>query len=165
MEIKLTDEEAQRLLLLSKEILEQHNIKLEEKCKGDIVISSSKEKSQFILNYFIRPGKSTLNFRESQYNLCLLRINLNDGFHKNSNKQIIRGNRINVFSEKEYKSKNDSSTHMIAYPLPYEIFENSSDFVKQLFTMLEYTKTKHNDNIYIETNLQLRWWYHAWQGN
>lgn len=29
---------------------------------------------------------------------------------------------------------------MKAYPLPYNIFDDSSDFVKQLFTLLEYTK-------------------------
>ncbi|WP_241519763.1 DUF6978 family protein, partial [Staphylococcus felis] len=126
-------------------------------CKGEINISSPEVATQFILNYFIRPGKTTLNFRELQYNTYLLRINLNDGFHKNSNNQIVRGNRINIFSEVEYKSKNDSSTYMVAYPLPYKIFEDSSDFTKQLFTVLRYTKTNHNDNIYIETNLQLRW--------
>ena len=98
-----------------------------------------------------------MNFRETQYNTCLLRINLNDGFHKNSNNDIVRGNRINIFSEKEYKNKNDLSTHMVAYPLPYKIFEDSSDFVKQLFSVLRYTNTNHNDKIYIETKFQLGW--------
>ncbi len=46
---------------------------------------------------------------------------------------------------------------MKAYPLPYNIFDDSSDFVKQLFTLLEYTKTSHNDNIKIETNLFMSW--------
>ena len=157
MELKLTDKEAKDLLFLSKEILERYNIKLEENCKGEINITSPKVPTKFILNYFIRPGKATLNFRETQYNTCLLRINLNDGFHKNSNNDIVRGNRINIFSEKEYKNKNDLSTHMVAYPLPYKIFEDSSDFVKQLFSVLRYTNTNHNDKIYIETKFQLGW--------
>lgn len=157
MDIKLTDKEVGVLLNLTKEILVKHNIKLEENCKGYITITSSKSETSFILNYFVKPGKITLNFRESQYNLNLLRINLNDGFHKNSNNEIIRGNRINVFSESEYKKKNDGSTYMIAYPLPYKVFENNSDFVTQLFTLLKYTKTNHHDNINIESNLFLGW--------
>ncbi|TXN99473.1 hypothetical protein FV119_14020 [Staphylococcus aureus] len=87
----------------------------------------------------------------------MLRLNLNDGFHKNSNNEKIRGNRINIFSVKEFIQKADGVTHMKAYPLPYKIFEDSSDFVKQLFTLLEYTKTNHNDNIKIETNLFMSW--------
>ena len=105
MELKLTDKEANDLLFLSKEILERYNIKLEENCKGEINITSPKVPTKFILNYFIRPGKATLNFRETQYNTCLLRINLNDGFHKNSNNDIVRGNRINIFLKKNIKIK------------------------------------------------------------
>ena len=46
---------------------------------------------------------------------------------------------------------------MVAYALPYKIFEDSSDFVKQLFSVLRYTNTNHNDKIYIETKFQLGW--------
>lgn len=42
---------------------------------------------------------------------------------------------------------------MRAYALPYKTFEDNSDFVNQLFALLEYTKTRHNDNINVETNL------------
>ncbi|MCU5745870.1 hypothetical protein N9R04_03925 [Staphylococcus sp. SQ8-PEA] len=137
MDLKLTDKEANDLIFLSKEILEQYNIKLEENCEGEINITSPKVPIKFILNYFIKPGKVILNFRETQYNTCLLRIN--------------------IFSVEEYKKKNDSSTYMVAYPLPYKVFEDSSDFVKQLFAVLRYTNTNHNDKIYIETKFQLGW--------
>ncbi|HDJ3073354.1 DUF6978 family protein [Staphylococcus aureus] len=157
MKLKLNDEDFNSLLNLSKEILEQYNIKLDDTCKGDINITSSNSEYEFILSYFLKPGKATLNFRECRYNYSLLRINLNDGFHKNSNNVKIRGNRINIFSEKEFKEKVDGTTYMVAHHLPYNIFEDSSDFVKQLFTMLEYTKTSHNDNIKVETNLFMRW--------
>lgn len=165
MKIKMTDNEVTDLLLLTKEILEEYNIKLEESCKGHIDITSPNSETSFILNYFIKPGKVSLNFRESQFNLNSLRINLNDGFHKNSNNEKVRGNRINIFSEEEYKKKNDGSTYMIAYPLPYKIFKDKPDFVEQLFTMLQYTKTNHHDNINIESNLFLRWWYYERQWN
>ncbi|MFW2627615.1 DUF6978 family protein, partial [Staphylococcus aureus] len=120
------------------EILEQYNIKLDETCKGDINITSCNSEYFFTLSYFLKPGKATINFRECRYNYSLLRLNLNDGFHKNSNNEKIRGNRINIFSEKEFIQKADGATHMKAYPLPYNIFDDSSDFVKQLFTLLEY---------------------------
>lgn len=157
MHLKLNDEDLNYLVNLSKEILEQYNIKLDETCKGDINITSCNSEYFFTLSYFLKPGKATINFRECSYNYSLLRLNLNDGFHKNSNNEKIRGNRINIFSEKEFIQKADGATHMKAYPLPYNIFDDSSDFVKQLFTLLEYTKTNHNDNIKIETNLFMSW--------
>lgn len=157
MHLKLNDEDLNYLVNLSKEILEQYNIKLDETCKGDINITSCNSEYFFTLSYFLKPGKATINFRECRYNYSLLRLNLNDGFHKNSNNEKIRGNRINIFSEKEFIQKADGATHMKAYPLPYNIFDDSSDFVKQLFTLLEYTKSNHNDNIKIETNLFTSW--------
>ncbi|HCX9059373.1 TPA: hypothetical protein O0Y65_002675 [Staphylococcus aureus] len=157
MHLKLNDEDLNYLVNLSKEILEQYNIKLDETCKGDINITSCNSEYFFTLSYFLKPGKATINFRECRYNYSLLRLNLNDGFHKNSNNEKIRGNRINIFSEKEFIQKADGATHMKAYPLPYNIFDDSSDFVKQLFTLLEYTKTNHNDNIKIETYLFMSW--------
>ncbi|HDB8655527.1 TPA: hypothetical protein O7K54_001714 [Staphylococcus aureus] len=157
MHLKLNDEDLNYLVNISKEILEQYNIKLDETCKGDINITSCNSEYFFTLSYFLKPGKATINFRECLYNYSLLRLNLNDGFHKNSNNEKIRGNRINIFSENEFIQKADGATHMKAYPLPYNIFDDSSDFVKQLFTLLEYTKTNHNDNIKIETNLFMSW--------
>ncbi|CAC5482589.1 Uncharacterised protein [Staphylococcus aureus] len=157
MHLKLNDEDLNYLVNISKEILEQYNIKLDETCKGDINITSCNSEYFFTLSYFLKPGKATINFRECRYNYSLLRLNLNDSFHKNSNNEKIRGNRINIFSENEFIQKADGATHMKAYPLPYNIFDDSSDFVKQLFTLLEYTKTNHNDNIKIETNLFMSW--------
>ncbi len=41
MHLKLNDEDLNYLVNLSKEILEQYNIKLDETCKGDINITSN----------------------------------------------------------------------------------------------------------------------------
>lgn len=142
MHLKLNDEDLNYLVNISKEILEQYNIKLDETCKGDINITSCNSEYFFTLSYFLKPGKATINFRECRYNYSLLRLNLNDGFHKNSNNEKIRGNRINIFSENEFIQKADGATHMKAYPLPYNIFDDSSDFVKQLFTLLEYSQVQ-----------------------
>ncbi|HCZ8175580.1 TPA: hypothetical protein O4B97_002695, partial [Staphylococcus aureus] len=129
MHLKLNDEDLNYLVNISKEILEQYNIKLDETCKGDINITSCNSEYFFTLSYFLKPGKATINFRECRYNYSLLRLNLNDGFHKNSNNEKIRGDRINIFSENEFIQKADGATHMKAYPLPYNIFDDSSDFV------------------------------------
>lgn len=40
MHLKLNDEDLNYLVNISKEILEQYNIKLDETCKGDINITS-----------------------------------------------------------------------------------------------------------------------------
>ena len=39
---------------------------------------------------------------------------------------------------------------MIAHPLPYKSFEDTSDFVQQLYAMLKYTNTKYDDKIIID---------------
>lgn len=90
MHLKLNDEDLNYLVNISKEILEQYNIKLDETCKGDINITSCNSEYFFTFKLFLKPGKATINFRECRYNYSLLRLNLNDGFHKNSNNEKIR---------------------------------------------------------------------------
>ncbi|EIT1271568.1 hypothetical protein L1G63_002397, partial [Staphylococcus pseudintermedius] len=68
MDIKLTDNDVQKLLVLCKEILTQYNIQLEEKCKGTINITATNSEKSFVLSYFVRPGKVSLNFRETEFN-------------------------------------------------------------------------------------------------
>lgn len=153
--LNLTDADVNTLVNLSKEVLKQHNIKLTERAKGDIKISSTTRDEHFILNYFVRPGSATLNFRETRYNLCLIRLNLNDRFHKNSDNTRIHGNRINIYSQKEFSLKADHSSYMVAHKLPYKGFEDSRNFMNQLFTLLKYTNTVYNDKIFIETSLFL----------
>ncbi|MBF2216183.1 hypothetical protein KZX30_02940 [Staphylococcus haemolyticus] len=153
--LNLTDADVNTLINLSKEVLKQHNIKLTERAKGDIKISSTTSDEQFILNYFVRPGSVTLNFRETRYNLCLIRLNLNDRFHKNSDNTRVHGNRINIYSQKEFSLKADHSSYMVAHKLPYKCFEDSRNFMNQLFTLLKYTNTVYDDKIFIETSLFL----------
>ncbi|HDJ6273185.1 TPA: hypothetical protein PQ234_000817, partial [Staphylococcus aureus] len=53
MHLKLNDEDLNYLVNLSKEILEQYNIKLDETCKGDINITSCNSEYFFTLSYFL----------------------------------------------------------------------------------------------------------------
>ncbi|MEL3711471.1 hypothetical protein RUT98_00140 [Staphylococcus borealis] len=100
MKLKLTDNDVIKLIKLSKKVLKQYNIKIEEVGNGEIEIISNDGSVKFILSYFIRPGKITINYRETIHNLSLIRLNLNNNFHKNANNKRVFGNRINIYSEK-----------------------------------------------------------------
>lgn len=74
-----------------------------------------------------------------------MRLNLNNSFHKNSNGERIRGNRVNLFSEEEFLSREDN-IYMKAYRLPYKnIFTEPSSFLDALHQMLTYTNVKNYD--------------------
>ena len=119
--LNLTDADVNKLISLTKEVLKEYDIKLTDRAKGDVKITSINSDEYFILNYFIRPGSAILNFRETRYNLCLIRLNLNDNFHKNSDNTRVHGNRINIYSQHEFNLKADHSSYMVAHKLPYKI--------------------------------------------
>lgn len=118
MELYLTDKEAQDLLSILKVIFEKHNktIKEDEHTSGDIKIQSTTGE-KFILSYKYSLRSKVFNFREVRYNHTLFRINLNNNFHKNADGEIVRGNRINIFSEQEYIDKNEDT--LITKPFLY----------------------------------------------
>lgn len=155
MSLKLTDEDVQDLIDLAKELIEKNQLELPldnsksfKRIKGSIKIKHySSTEYEFSLDYFLRPNKTILNFRELKYNYCLLRLNLNENFHKNSNGQRIHGNRINFYSVNEYSNKADQKTYMKCYQLPYKQFKNTTDIDTQLTTLLNYTNTDFRDKL------------------
>ena len=156
MELYLTDEESQNLLNILKVIFEKHNkiIKEDEKTHDNIQIQATTGE-KFILSYKYSLRSKVFNFREVRYNHTLFRINLNNNFHKNADGEIIRGNRINIFSEQEYIDKNDGQTHYKAYPLPYENIKNTDDFITILDSILKFSNTNKNDNLSIQIQRNL----------
>lgn len=156
MELYLTDKEAQDLLSILKVIFEKHNktIKEDERTSGDIKIQSTTGE-KFILSYKYSLRSKVFNFREVRYNHTLFRINLNNNFHKNADGEIVRGNRINIFSEQEYIDKNDGYTHYKAFPLPYENIKNTNDFIIILDSILKFSNTDKNDNLSIQIQRNL----------
>lgn len=147
-ELLLTDEEARYLIKLLKDVAKQHSHQLTNKSSGEIHIVG-KEKQRFILNYFYSANNKVFHLRETEHNYTLLRVNLNNKFHKNANGDKIKGNRINIFSSEEYYLKSDEYTHYKAYPLPYETISNTDDFFQMLTNLLEYTNTQQNGKISI----------------
>lgn len=75
---------------------------------------------------------------DNTYHYTLLRINLNNSFHKNADGTKIFGNRINIFSEAEYYAKGDGATHYRTYPLPYRSIKNTSDFFEMFQLLIDY---------------------------
>lgn len=153
MELYLTNADFDHLITLTKHLLKKYEINVSVTEKGEIQILSKTSDTKFCLNYFIRPGKVSLNFRELTYNYCLIRINLNDGFHKNADNVRIWGNRINIFSETEFHDKADYKTYMKSYSLPYLNFNNTSDPGEQILELLEYTNTEYHNKLNISNNL------------
>ncbi|EHY97973.1 hypothetical protein SPAR2_0900 [Streptococcus pneumoniae GA02270] len=101
------------------------------------------------MNYFYSTTSKVFHLRETQHNYTLLRINLNNKFHKNANGEKVWGNRVNIFSEEEYYQKGDETTHYKAYPLPYEDILNTDDFLDMLDNLLDYTNVNNPENIAI----------------
>ncbi|NLR33180.1 hypothetical protein HF569_12020 [Lactobacillus sp. ZJLC3-7] len=84
--------------------------------------------------------------------LTLVRMNLNNSFHKNADGKVIHGNRVNIFSEKEFHEKNDGKTNTKAHSLPYQGLSNTSDFLTALEELLIFTNTNHRDRIQLSIN-------------
>lgn len=152
-ELKLTDQEAQKLIDLIKHLIKNysnHLNTLTNEDRGTIKIKSKDNKYTFSLDYIFALNNNHLNFRDNRTNYTLVRINLDDKFHKNSD-GIVKGNRIEIFSETEYIAKNDGYTHYKAYPLPFGNVKNTDDFFEALLALFEYT---HVDSSNLELNRQ-----------
>lgn len=96
--------------------------------------------------------KQVYQFFDTYTGHTLLRINLNNGFHLNADREKIEGPRINLFSEDEYYLKNDQKTHTKAYKLPIANFENFDDVTELLDSILEYINV--NNKEFVQISLQ-----------
>ena len=151
-ELELTDEEAHRLIVMLKRVVEEHTGILSEDAAGEILIHGSGN-LEFKLNYRFSKRKTTFNFREKKYNYNLLRINLGNSFHKNADGEKVFGNRINIFSTEEYFLKGDGTTYMRTFPLPYESIRSTNDFFEAMYDLFSYTNTNDTDKIVIQDTL------------
>ena len=155
MELALTDKQAQDLIDLAKIILEECNIDPVTSPVGKVVIESKTDKKKFNLDYTYQLGNVHLNFSDDKTKLTLVRINLDSKFHKNADGKIIRGNRVELFSAKEYNQKKDGFTHYKAYKLPYKNFNNTDDFCNALNSLLNYANVAQSNKININLNLKV----------
>lgn len=148
-QILLTDNEAQYLITILKQVLKKYKVDLKPGNKGVISLKSHDDHYEFILDYYTpkhRDDKISIHIREKDTNTSLVRINIDpDGFHNNSD-GVIRGNRILIFSSEEFYKKNDGFTHVRAYNLPKD-FTDPSDLEQVFLDFLRYTNVKPEGKI------------------
>ncbi|MGG3998838.1 DUF6978 family protein [Anoxybacillus kestanbolensis] len=148
-ELILTDEQAQYLIKILKQILRKYKVDLSPGQSGNILLRSFDGHYEFILNYStskFRNDKISIHIREKETNLSLVRVNIDpNGFHNNSD-GVIRGNRILIFSNEEFCNKNDGFTHVKAYPLP-SCFTNPSDLEQVFLDFLMYINVQREGKI------------------
>lgn len=147
MELALSQKEADNLISLFKTFLKDYSIDLKDgdNIKLDIISKSDKRKYKLYIHYEL--NNYHLNFADISTKINLIRINLNDSFHKNADGNIIRGNRVNLFCEEEFNARQDGQ-YMRAYPLPYkDLIKDPKDFGEAVDEMLNYTHVdrKHNN--------------------
>lgn len=157
MELELTDLEARQLIEVFKNIIKKHsNVLIQSPAsKGSIDITSFADKREFRLSYYFSINKTQINFMDVLTKYTLFRVNLDNNFHKNASGDIIRGNRINIFSEDEFHSKKDGFTHYRAYALPYEDIDNTSDFFEMLNQIFQFANINNQSLVSITENINL----------
>lgn len=151
MELELDDIEAKQLIDLSKNVIQRHSntLVISPPTKGEITIKAFAQQREFKLFYFYGINKTQLQFMDVLTKHTLIRINLDDNFHKNADGTMVRGHRVNIFSTEEFKLKNDGLTHYRSYPLPFESIRNTSDFFLALNDLFGYTHTENTDLVTI----------------
>lgn len=146
MELALTQQEADKLILLLKTFLKDHSINLKDGDNLKLDIKSTSKKRKFKLFIHYEYSNYHLNFMDVSTKINLIRINLNNSFHKNADGQIIRGDRVNLFCEEEFNQRQDGQ-YMRAYSLPYKnIIKDPKTFPEALDEMLNYInidRTQH----------------------
>lgn len=147
MDLQLTQSEANQLIVELKELTKTVKGIVEDGDRGIIPVQSVKDERKFKIAYFYEYSNIHINFYDVKTGLSLVRLNLNDSFHRNADGTKVTGNRVNIFSAREYELKNDQKTHMRAYPLPHGILKNTSNFLEALTNLLEYTHTRYKGKL------------------
>lgn len=150
----LSDEKAQELIKALKHIVKRHVINFDSSPRGKIQLKDF-SKNELSIHYNISvnvEGKYTIHMMDERTKHTLVRLNVGNSFHKNANGDMIRGNRVNVFSAEEFYQKNDGNTHYKAYSLPYENLDVHFSFSGTLTSFLEYTNAQQNDKLIHKSN-------------
>lgn len=130
-ELQLTDDQVQELIKCLKSVLGTYEKKLSNGDSGQFSLksnNSSLENRIFQVNYLYATDNIHINFMDAKTRHTLIRINLDSSFHNNSDGKV-RGHRVEIFSEAEFKAKDDSFTYVKAYPLPFGTIKDTNDFL------------------------------------
>lgn len=151
-ELPLSDDEAAYLIKLIKQIIKKYEVDLSIGNTDEIILKSEVDSiiRTYSLHYTVsrnRSDKMSLHLRDKLTNLNLARINIDpNGFHNNSDGTRIRGNRLLLFSSKEWLEKNDGKTHVRAYAIPCE-FSDLENLEQVFLDFLMYINVKEEGKI------------------
>ncbi|MBS4762148.1 hypothetical protein KG089_05365 [Carnobacteriaceae bacterium zg-ZUI252] len=153
MELFLTDKEAERLIKMLKKAVEKYNIIIKLGDTGTLTFCGlgGEKNGIFKMHYKFTKNNKVFHFMECQYNYTLFRVNLNNAFHKNADGSKVFGNRINIFSEKEFYEKQDGHTHYKAFSLPYDTINNTDDFLDMFEQLITFASIIKNEDLTIST--------------
>lgn len=158
MDLSLTNEQANNLIKLLKKTITSVTRTLVDGDHGQIKIGEISETTshQFILYYFYALDNIHLNFTDFETKLTLVRINLDSKFHKNANREYVRGNRVEIYDVAEFQLKDDGHTYYRAYKLPYDGIADTEDFIVALQELFKYTNLINHDSISLRIDTSLK---------
>lgn len=151
MELQLTQKEADELIDIAKKIMSSHSniLRKDPATKGRIEIRSKQTTREFLFTYFYGVDKIQMQLMDWGTKHVLVRVNLDENFHKNSDNTYARGNRINIFNEKEFYDKGDGTTHYTAHELPFKTIRNTEDFFEILEDLFDFTNVEEENKVNI----------------
>lgn len=137
----LNDQEIQILLNSLKKCQKEipDDIPLIGKIKDDTPVIDFSNKVEYILHRYRNPiniQRFSLHIRFKFTNEILIRIDINNGSHRNPDGKIISENHMHIYRQSE-----DYRVDAYAQPLPNSI-NNVSSLFSVLIEFLEYTNTK-----------------------
>lgn len=145
MKLLLNDRQARYLIKVLKDLVKPYIKTISEHGDtGSFMLISHNQASQFKVDYFVATDNIHINMIDYKTRSTLVRINLDSSFHNNSDGKI-RGHRVEIFSEQEFREKADGFTHVRAYPLPFDTIKDTDDFMSALTELLDYTNTQRVD--------------------
>lgn len=160
MKLQLSDEQAFHFLYIPKRIKEKKRIDLSQPyIKESILLEDLNTERLFNLHFFMKRGKTQIHLMDQKTKHTLIRINSKKGenernlfdrdFHKNTDGTYVRGNRILLFSRKEFLNQKIKGgyLHYEAFPLPFKNIPNTEESAKLLHEFLSFTNVTNKGMI------------------
>lgn len=148
--ISLTQEQANQLLFELKVLAEKYDLKISANSINKLELNT-KNKDKLVMTCTYRTKMNMhINIHEKSTGISLIRLNLDNKFHKNLNGEIIRNYRVNIFDLSEYCPKKGHFAYMKAYKLPYKKLNRPTNFVFAIMEVLNFTNTDFYEKLKVE---------------
>lgn len=149
-QILLTQKQAETLLFELKALAKKYKLEISRNTINKLKLKTKNNRNLVLTCTYRNSYNSHLNIHDSISGLSLIRINMDNKFHKNLDGEIVRGNRINLYDEKEYKPEQGHFSYMRAYKLPYLQFEENLSYQEAIQKLLAFTNAEYENKLIIE---------------